>query len=88
LFPSRLARNKLLRLGAFDRVEVEEGRSIARQGEPANWVYVVLSGRVDEVSVSRSCRRCGPGDVVGASRICTRTRHQRHAVIEPTTRRN
>lgn len=86
VFPIRLSRSKLLLLGEFDRVEAEDGRSIARKGETAKWVYVVLSGRVDEVAASGPCRRCGPGDVVGDAAVLAQGPWPRSAVAVGRTR--
>ena len=53
------------RLSWVERVRVEAGEEVIRQGEPGDRFYVIESGEVEVLEDGISARREGPGDFFG-----------------------
>jgi CRP-like cAMP-binding protein len=64
LFPVGVSYRSLLRLGAFDRIDLEHGRTIAREDDAVNCVFVVLSGALEAATPGRH-RTLRAGAIVG-----------------------
>lgn len=67
-----------LLVSSFERVGFAFGEVIVRQGEPADALYVIMSGRAQVVTFAHSgaeavLRVLGPGDTLGADALIRRT---------------
>ena len=80
---ARLAPGALAQLGPhLDQLHVPAGTALARAGESAHQVVVVLSGRVAVSSNDRRVDVVGPGTVVGAIPVVARAPHLHDYVTE------
>ena len=79
LFAS-LGRRELERLGSVaDEVDVEEGKTLLRQGDFAHEFMVVLEGEAEVVRDSQTVAQLGPGDFLGEAAALDRG--QRNATV-------
>jgi hypothetical protein len=67
----------------LDRLRVRAGTALAHAGHTAHQVVVVVAGTVRFASVGATVDRAGPGTVIGATAVVTRSPH-RHGVVAET----
>jgi CRP/FNR family cyclic AMP-dependent transcriptional regulator len=65
-FFSRLSRNELLALAKVtEDLEVDEGKTLTRQGQSGSEFFVIVDGEVSVMKDGSEIRTLGPGDFFG-----------------------
>jgi CRP/FNR family transcriptional regulator, cyclic AMP receptor protein len=67
---SACSRRELRRIAAIaDEIDVDEGKVLARQGDPGRELFILLEGTVKVERYGEQVNALGPGDFVGESAL-------------------
>ena len=83
---ARLSNHDLERVGQLaDEIDVQEGRTLMRQGDAGREMFVIVSGRVNTERDGQLLAELGPGDWLGEMALLSEgDRMATATVMEPT----